>query len=130
MKHFKTFHEFTYLEGLSLVHASTVIRPTLNGNVHVNVVLRTVGLIVKKIIILSEKKMDEDFAAMWENDNPPDNDDEKQLNEETSEYKIRDGIARYEILATLLTFYYHAKHGEPLSDILSAKPSVPEFKIK
>jgi hypothetical protein len=54
--------------------------------------------------------MDE-FEALWEEEVE---EIEKNYQEETPEYQIRDGIAKYKILANLIMFYYFAKYGEKM----------------
>ena len=68
----------------------------------------------------------EEFDAMWKEDEEV-GEDEKN-DEETPEYMIRNGIARYELLASILLHYFHAKHGEPMGEIVA--PKEVEFSIR
>jgi len=69
----------------------------------------------------------EDFNSMWNEDNvcelTP-----QELNEERPEYVIRNSVARYENLANILLFYFHAKHGEPMREIVM--PGQVDFAIR
>lgn len=71
-------------------------------------------------------QMDE-FSALWAAEEEAAAAAEP-LNEETPEYMIRNGIARYELLASILLHYYHAKHGEPMGEIIA--PREVEFSIR
>lgn len=71
--------------------------------------------------------MDE-FSALWAADEAAAAVPQQPLNEETPEYMIRNGIARYELLASILLHYYHAKHGEPMGEIVA--PVEVEFSIR
>ncbi len=68
------------------------------------------------IVNLTRKKLPmNDFESMWKDLGAP-APSEVENNEETPEYQIRDGIAKYKILTDLLSKYYHAKHGEPMPE--------------
>ena len=56
--------------------------------------------------------MDE-FEALWEEEQEEEK-PTKNYEEETPEYQIRDGIAKYKILANIVMFYFHAKYGEKM----------------
>ena len=73
--------------------------------------------------------MDE-FNTMWGSSASEDRCEltPQELNEETPEYVIRNGIAKYENLANILLFYFHAKHGESMADIV--QPREVEFSIR
>lgn len=62
----------------------------------------------------------EEFNQMWADQQEDANElSLKELNTETPEYQLRDGTAKYKILANLLGHYYYAKHGEPMADIFT-----------
>lgn len=71
--------------------------------------------------------MDE-FNALWAAESADASAPQEPLNEETPEYMIRNAIARYELLASILLHYYHAKHGEPMGEIVA--PTEVEFSIR
>lgn len=52
------------------------------------------------------------------------------VEETPPEYLQKEGLAKYNILCDLLAFYYHSKHGEPISDIFKPDPDNILFKIK
>lgn len=54
----------------------------------------------------------DDFEALWEEE--AEEQPNKNYEEETPEYQIVDGIAKYAILANLTMFYFHAKYGEKM----------------
>jgi hypothetical protein len=55
----------------------------------------------------------DDFESLWQEE-VEDQAITKNYNEETPEYQIRDGIAKYKILANMIMFYFHAKYGEKM----------------
>ena len=66
--------------------------------------------------------MDE-FENMWR-------DEEEVIEETPPEYLKKEGLAKYNILCDILGFYYHSKHGEPISDLFAPNPENILFKIK
>ena len=71
--------------------------------------------------------MDE-FEKLWKEEmkySSQDGDAPPEEEKIPDEYLLRDGLAKYKILADLLAKYFHAKHGEPLKKIFP--PSVDEL---
>ena len=67
----------------------------------------------------------DDFEQMWqisEREAAP-------VEEDTPEYQIRDGIAKYKLLADLLKTYYHAKHGMPLEEQIVIDEQKIQFQL-
>ena len=59
-----------------------------------------------------------DFEKMWDSQQDVSNDPKQsELDERTPEYMIKDGIARYKLLTSFLAVYFHAKHGEPMTEL-------------
>lgn len=56
----------------------------------------------------------EEFEQMWKT--AGNEQVSEQVDEDTPEYLIRDGMARIKILSDMLIVYYHAKYGEPLQE--------------
>jgi hypothetical protein len=55
------------------------------------------------------------FDDMWKEEGGEGEGGEEEL--PPNEYLLRDGLAKYKILADLLGKYFHAKHGEPMKKI-------------
>jgi hypothetical protein len=73
--------------------------------------------------------MDE-FENFWQEEEEQKNEELEEINSETPEYQIKEGVAKYNILCDLLGFYYHAKHGEPMADLFNPDMSKIEFSLK
>lgn len=60
-----------------------------------------------------------DFDSRWKEEMKDygKNEEAAEEQEVPSEYLLRDGLAKYKLLADLLGKYFHAKHGEPLKKI-------------
>lgn len=56
------------------------------------------------------------FDEMWAEGGGGE-EEEQQQQQPPNEYLLRDGLAKYKILADILAKYFHAKHGEPLKKI-------------
>jgi hypothetical protein len=77
-----------------------------------------------------------DFDSMWKEEMKDygKNEEAAEEQEVPSEYLLRDGLAKYKILADLLGKYFHAKHGEPLKKITppheeELEENLAEFKF-
>lgn len=77
--------------------------------------------------------MDE-FEGLWQEVEEDAEADVSQaeVKEETPEYQVKDAQARYNILATILLVYYHAKHGESMAKLCydqREKDTIPHFDL-
>jgi hypothetical protein len=57
------------------------------------------------------------FDEMWAEGGEGGEEGEEDQQPPPNEYLLRDGLAKYKILADILAKYFHAKHGEPLKKI-------------
>ena len=84
--------------------------------------------IVKDSIIFFPPLMD-DFNRMWVEEAAAEAEEEENvLDEETPEYTIRNGVAKYELLCSFLLVYFHAKHGESMGELIA--PVDVDFSIR
>jgi hypothetical protein len=62
-----------------------------------------------------------DFETLW---------GEEEVIETPPEYLLKEAISKYNILCDLLGFYYHSKHGEPVTDLFAPNNDDIIFNLK
>lgn len=88
-----------------------------------NAVNGTANIKQIKIVKYSKNSLDmNEFENMWDEDEP--------VEETPPEYLLKEGIAKYNILCNILSFYYHAKHGEPLTEVFAPTNDEIMFNLK
>ena len=73
--------------------------------------------------------MDE-FERMFAQEMAVEEPADEELDETTPEHMIREGHARYKLLANYLLVYFHAQHGESMAELFQRQGEIPDSQVQ
>lgn len=73
--------------------------------------------------------MDE-FERLFAEEMAVDEPAEEDLDEKTPEHLIREGHARFRMMASLLLVQFHTQYGEPMTELFQRQGEIPDSQVQ